>query len=91
MKNAAYMILIILILFVAACQESNRGLSETTAIGDQVKENSVNPVFASTYLGGNGNEFCEAIALDSDGNICLMRKRDPFGKRLLWTMLGIFM
>lgn len=25
--------------------------------------------FAATYLGGKGNEFCEAVAIDSDGNI----------------------
>jgi len=29
----------------------------------------VNPEFASTYLGGNGHEFCEAIAIDDEGNI----------------------
>ena len=51
MKKESKLILIILILFVAACNKT----------GD--------PVFASTYLGGNGHEFCEAIALDDDGNI----------------------
>jgi len=51
MKNDAKIILIILILFVAACNKT----------GD--------PVFASTYLGGNGHEFCAAIALDDVGNI----------------------
>jgi ankyrin repeat protein len=68
-KNAAKLIFIIFVLFVAACQKSNRESSETAAIGDQVNINHMNPVFVSTYLGGNGNEFCEAIALDGDGNI----------------------
>jgi len=53
MKNSAIIILILLILFISMCQESARETSE----------------FASTYLGGNGHEFCEAIALDDDGNI----------------------
>lgn len=46
-------ILILLVLFVATCRES-------------VHES---PEFASTYLGGKGHEFCEAIALDDEGNI----------------------
>jgi ankyrin repeat protein len=51
MKKESKLILIILILFVAACNKTR------------------DPVFASTYLGGNGHEFCEAIALDDVGNI----------------------
>ncbi len=58
MKNGAKLILIIIILFVAMCNE-----------GVRVDRNHRNPEFASTYLGGNGNEFCEAIALDDEGNI----------------------
>jgi ankyrin repeat protein len=53
MKNSAKIILIILILFVAMC---HRTAQETSK-------------YASTYLGGNGHEFCEAIALDDDGYI----------------------
>ncbi|UCE40120.1 MAG: DUF2867 domain-containing protein [Candidatus Aminicenantes bacterium] len=53
MRNAAKTILIILILFVSMCKETKQGISE----------------FASTYLGGKGHEFCEAIAVDNDGNI----------------------
>ncbi len=53
MKNSAKIILLILILFVAMCHENAQEISE----------------FASTYLGGNGHEFCEAIVLDEDGNI----------------------
>jgi hypothetical protein len=58
MKNSAKIILIIFILFVAMCHE-----------GFRADRNHINPEFASTYLGGKGNEFCEAIALDDDGNI----------------------
>jgi ankyrin repeat protein len=46
-------VLIVLIFFVAKCHET-------------VQES---PEFASTYLGGEGHEFCEAIALDGEGNI----------------------
>jgi len=59
MKHGSKIIFIILILFVAACNET----------GDQVDRNHLNPEFASTYLGGNGNEYCAAIALDDVGNI----------------------
>jgi ankyrin repeat protein len=58
MKHGSKTILIILILFVASCDK-----------GDEINRNHLNPEFASTYLGGNGNEFCEAIALDDEGNI----------------------
>jgi ankyrin repeat protein len=58
MKNGDKIILIIFILFVAMCYE-----------GTQLNKNHVNREFASTYIGGNGNEFCEAIALDDDGNV----------------------
>ena len=44
---------IILILCVASCREAVPQDSE----------------YASTYLGGKDHEFCEAIALDDDGNI----------------------
>ena len=50
--------LIVLLLFVSTCYE-----------GDRIGRNHTKPGFASTYLGGNGHEFCEAIALDEDGNI----------------------
>jgi ankyrin repeat protein/predicted O-methyltransferase YrrM len=46
-------ILIILILFAAMCRKTVQKPSE----------------FASTYLGGIGHEFCEAITVDDDGNI----------------------
>jgi ankyrin repeat protein len=58
MKNGAKLILIILILSVTMCSEVKRS--------DRIH---VRPEFASTYLGGNGHEFCEAIALDDEGNI----------------------
>jgi len=58
MKNGAKIILTILILSFAMCHE-----------GEKIDGKHLNPEFASTYLGGNGNEFCEAIALDDDGNI----------------------
>jgi ankyrin repeat protein len=53
MKNGAIIILIVLILFVSMCKKTEQQISE----------------FASTYLGGEGHEFCEAIAVDDDGNI----------------------
>jgi ankyrin repeat protein/SAM-dependent methyltransferase len=53
MKNGAKIMLFIFILLAATCHETERETSE----------------FASTYLGGSGNEFCAAIALDDDGNI----------------------
>jgi len=53
MKNGSKIILISLILFIAMCHEPVQKTSE----------------YASTYLGGNGHEFCEAIALDDVGNI----------------------
>ncbi len=58
MKNGAKIILIILILFVSMCYE-----------GCQVDRDHIKPEFASTYLGGKGHEFCEAIAVDDEGNI----------------------
>ena len=45
--------LVLLILFVSNCRET-------------VQES---PEFSSTYLGGQGHEFCEAVALDDKGNI----------------------
>jgi len=69
MKNRAKIILIILILFVAACQEPAQRISEKSGTEDRFDRSRLNPVFASTYLGGEGYEFCEAIALDDDGNI----------------------
>ena len=53
MRNSAKIILIILLLFSAMCQKTEQDISE----------------YASTYLGGIGNEFCEAIAVDDAGNI----------------------
>jgi ankyrin repeat protein len=58
MKNAAKTILIILILFVSMCYE-----------GCQIDRDQIKPEFASTYLGGRGSEFCEAVAVDDEGNI----------------------
>jgi ankyrin repeat protein len=58
MKNAAKTILVILILFVSMCYE-----------GCQIDRDHIKPEFASTYFGGNGHEFCEAIAVDDEGNI----------------------
>jgi ankyrin repeat protein len=69
MKKVAPIILIILILFVAMCNENAKKISETFGTGDQVNGSHLRPEFASTYLGGTGHEFCEAIALDEDGNI----------------------
>ncbi len=51
--NSSKIILIILILFIAMCQESAKETSE----------------YAATYLGGSEHEFCEAIALDDERNI----------------------
>jgi ankyrin repeat protein len=58
MKNDAKTILVILILFVSMCYE-----------GCQIDRDHIKPEFASTYFGGNGHEFCEAIAVDDEGNI----------------------
>jgi hypothetical protein len=58
MKNGAKTILIILILFVPMCYE-----------GCQIDRDQIKPEFASTFLGGKGHEFCEAIAVDDEGNI----------------------
>ncbi len=69
MRIDAKISLIILILFVATCQETGPELTDTIRTGDQVNRKHLIPVFASTYLGGNGHEFCEAIALDDLGNI----------------------
>jgi ankyrin repeat protein len=49
---------IILTLLISACSD-----------GDPNDRTHLNPEFASTYLGGEGYEFCEAIAVDDDGNI----------------------
>ncbi|UCE21053.1 MAG: SBBP repeat-containing protein, partial [Candidatus Aminicenantes bacterium] len=83
MKNAARTILIILILFVSMCYE-----------GCQIDRDRIKPEFASTYLGGKGSEFCEAVAVDDEGNIYVAGNtrspdfptkegaynRDPIGK-----------
>lgn len=69
MKHGSKIIIIILILFIAACQKPAQEISEKAATGEQVDRSRLTPEFASTYLGGSGNEFCEAIALDGDGNI----------------------
>jgi len=58
-KNAAKIILILFTLLTATCIET----------GDQVNKKQLIPEFAATYLGGIGNEFCEAIAVDDAGNI----------------------
>jgi len=58
MKNGAKTILIILILFVSMCCE-----------GCRIDRDLIKPEFASTYLGGKGHEFCEAVAVDDEGNI----------------------
>ena len=58
MKNGAKTILIILILFVSMCYE-----------GCRIDRDLIKPEFASTYLGGKGHEFCEAVAVDDEGNI----------------------
>ncbi|MFC2168644.1 ankyrin repeat domain-containing protein [Acidobacteriota bacterium] len=68
-KNTAKIISIILFLFVTACQDNEKNVSITDGIGDQINRKHVVSEFASTYLGGNGNEFCEAIAIDDEGNI----------------------
>ena len=58
-KNAIKIILPLLFLFFSVfCEKGQEG-----------REIIRNPEFASTYLGGSEHEFCEAIALDSDGNI----------------------
>ncbi|MFC2156853.1 ankyrin repeat domain-containing protein [Acidobacteriota bacterium] len=59
MKYYAKIILLILIISVGSCLGKM----------DPADTNLIKPVFASTYLGGNGNEFCEAIAVDDAGNI----------------------
>ena len=53
MRYGAKIILVILFLSTAMCHETAQEISE----------------FASTYLGGKGHEFCEAIAVDDEGNI----------------------
>ncbi len=58
MKNGAKIAFLILTLFAASCHK-----------GDRVSGNRSIQEFAATYLGGKGHEFCEAIALDNDGNI----------------------
>jgi hypothetical protein len=69
MENSTKIIPIILILFVAACQEPAQRISEKSGTEDRFDRSRLNLVFASTYLGGEGYEFCEAIALDDGGNI----------------------
>lgn len=69
MKKSAITTLVILFCFVAACQKTGQEVDEPNRIGDQINRKNTRPVFASTYLGGNGHEFCEAIALDDFGNI----------------------
>ena len=58
MKKGARIIPVILLLLISACKER-----------DQIERNPVKPEFASTYLGGKGHEFCEAIAVDDEGYI----------------------
>ncbi len=58
MKNGARIVLLILTLIMATCHG-----------GEQAGGNRSIPEFAATYLGGSGHEFCEAIALDDDGNV----------------------
>lgn len=58
MKIPANLILFILILSVAMCNKA-----------DRVDADHMNPEFASTYLGGKGHEFCEAIVVDNNGNV----------------------
>lgn len=53
MNNSAKILLFSLILFAVMCQKHAQKTSE----------------YASTYLGGSEHEFCEAIALDDEGNI----------------------
>lgn len=69
MKNAIKTILPILLLFFTMCLEKGQEAYETGLSEDKVNRKLVSPEFASTYLGGTGHEFCEAIAVDSDGNI----------------------
>lgn len=58
MKYCIRVIPLIFILLISACTEE-----------DQIVNNRIKPEFASTYLGGKGHEFCEAIAVDDAGNI----------------------
>jgi ankyrin repeat protein len=69
MKNVVKSIPVILIFILAMCNETAQEISETVDKGDRAHGTHLNPEFASTYLGGTGHEFCEAIALDEDGNI----------------------
>lgn len=69
MRNYIIIIIIILILLFAMCKKAEQEATEPAGIGEKVDRKHVNPEFASTYLGGKGNEFCEAIALDEEGNI----------------------
>ena len=71
MKKNFNIILIILIVFSShyyAPAQENVGAIRTE---EQSSRNRMNPVFASTYLGGNGHEFCAAVAIDNAGNVYL--------------------
>ena len=69
MRNGPKTIFIILILLAIACQKPSQEISEKAGTGDQIDRSRLTPEFASTYLGGSGHEFCEAIAVDDAGNI----------------------
>ncbi len=69
MKYSLKIILVILIIFAAACQKPGQEISGKAGTGENVDRSRVTPEFASTYLGGSGHEFCEAIAIDDNGNI----------------------
>ena len=69
MKKHSKMFLIIPILFIVLYFACAQGNDDTIRTGDESNRNLMNPIFASTYLGGNGHEFCAAIAMDDAGNI----------------------
>ena len=69
MKNVTKIIFTIIILLAAMCRDKGKEDYKTPISGDQVDRKLLTPEFASTYLGGAGHEFCEAIAVDDDGNI----------------------
>ncbi len=69
MKKHFKIILIILILFTILYLACAQGNNDTIRKGGESNRNLMNPIFASTYLGGNGHEFCAAIAIDDVGNI----------------------
>jgi ankyrin repeat protein len=69
MKYGLITILIILILFFLSCQNPAQESTEKAGAGGYVDRSRLTTEFASTYLGGSGHEFCEAIAVDDAGNI----------------------